>query len=141
PGDTDPDSVVPGIFGPTHLPSLFRDDYTENSNDSFWLSNPHQPLTGYARIIGNVDAPRSLRTRNGLTMIERRLHGQDGRKGKGFSRGDLQWVDFNDRQYAGVLWRDQLVQMCQDDGTEPSTGGPPVDVSAACPVLAKYNNT
>ena len=30
---TDPDAVEPGIFGPSHLPSLFRDDYVTNSND------------------------------------------------------------------------------------------------------------
>jgi len=46
---------------------------------------------------------------------------------------------FNDRQYAGVLWRDQLAEMCKQDGTEPSSDGP-VDVSSACPVLAAYNN-
>jgi acyl-homoserine-lactone acylase len=72
-------------------------------------------------------------------MIERRLHGQDGRKGKGFSLRDLTWMVFNDRQYAGVLWKTQLVGMCNADGTEPSLAGT-VDVSAACPVLAKYNN-
>jgi acyl-homoserine-lactone acylase len=135
----DADAAVPGIFGPKHLPSLFRRDYTENSNDSYWLSNPHHPLTGFARIIGNEDAPRSLRTRNGLTMIERRLHGKDGRKGSGFALKDMTWMVFNDRQYAGVLWKAALVDMCKSDGTEPSENGP-VDVSAACPVLAKFDN-
>jgi acyl-homoserine-lactone acylase len=136
----DPDAVAPGIFGPKHLPSLFRDDYTENSNDSYWLSNPHHPLTGFDRIIGNENAARSLRTRNGLRMIERRLHGRDERKGRGFSLTDMTWMVFNDRQYAGALWKKQLVAMCREDGTEPSSSGPPVDVSAACPVLARYNN-
>ena len=44
--DTDPDAVVPGIFGPAAIPRLFRRDYVENGNDSHWLSNPEQPLTG-----------------------------------------------------------------------------------------------
>ena len=44
---TDRDAVVPGIFGPSRLPVLTRTDYVENSNDSAWLSNPHQPITGY----------------------------------------------------------------------------------------------
>ncbi|MFL5780193.1 MAG: penicillin acylase family protein [Thermoleophilaceae bacterium] len=135
----DKDAVVPGIFGPKHLPSLFRRDYTENSNDSYWLSNPHHPLTGFARIIGDEDSPRSLRTRNGLTMIERRLHGKDGRKGKGFALKDMTWMVFNDRQYAGVMWKAALVDMCKSDGSEPSDAGT-VDVSAACPVLAKFDN-
>ncbi|MEX0834879.1 MAG: penicillin acylase family protein, partial [Nitriliruptor sp.] len=49
--DTDPDAVVPGIFGPDNLPWLTRDDYVHNGNDSHWLSNPEQPLTGFDRII------------------------------------------------------------------------------------------
>ncbi|MEA2375890.1 MAG: acyl-homoserine-lactone acylase [Thermoleophilaceae bacterium] len=137
--DKDPDAVAPGIFGPSHEPSLFRDDYVENSNDSYWLSNPHQPLTGFARMIGDEGTPRALRTRNGLTMIEARLAGKDGRKGNKFSLKDMTWMVFNDHQYAGHLWRDQLVDMCKSDGTEPSTGAGTVDVSAACPVLASYN--
>ena len=46
---------------------------------------------------------------------------------------------FNDENYAGELWHDQLVSMCEADGTEPSTGGGSVDVSAACPVLKKFD--
>jgi acyl-homoserine-lactone acylase len=138
--DNDADAVAPGIFGPSHEPSLFRDDYVENSNDSYWLSNPHHPLEGFARMIGDERATRSLRTRNGLDMIERRLAGKDGRPGRGFSLSDMTWMVFNDRQYAGVLWRDQLVDMCKSDGTEPSAGGT-VDVSAACPVLASFDLT
>lgn len=137
--DNDPDAAVPGIFGPHHEPSLFRSDFTENSNDSFWLSNPHHPLRGFAKIIGSVDTPRSLRTRNGLTMIERRLAGKDGRRGKGFSLGDMQWMVFNDENYAGRMWRAPLVAMCESDGSEPSTGAGTVDVHAACPVLKKYD--
>ena len=51
--DTDPDAVVPGIFGPSEIPRLFRRDYVENGNDSHWLSNPEEPLTGYDRVIGD----------------------------------------------------------------------------------------
>ncbi|MEJ7715638.1 MAG: hypothetical protein WKF40_08040 [Thermoleophilaceae bacterium] len=53
---TDPSAIEPGIFGPKeHLPSLFRNDYVANSNDSYWLSNPEQPLTGFPLIIGDED--------------------------------------------------------------------------------------
>ena len=52
--------------GPSNLPKLFRDDYVTNSNDSYWLSNPEQPLTGFDRIIGDERTERSLRTRSGL---------------------------------------------------------------------------
>ena len=42
--ENDPDAAVPGIFGPGHEPYLLRNDYVTNSNDSFWLANPHQRL-------------------------------------------------------------------------------------------------
>ena len=39
---------------------------SRNSNDSYWLSNPEQPLEGFDRIIGDERTERSLRTRSGL---------------------------------------------------------------------------
>ena len=69
---TDPDALAPGIFGPSKMPSLIRADYVTNSNDSYWLSNPKQPLEGFARIIGDERTERSLRTRIGLLIWPRR---------------------------------------------------------------------
>ena len=60
------------FFPPNKLPFLERSDYVTNSNDSYWLSNPKHPLHGFARIIGDERTPRSLRTRSGLTMTEKR---------------------------------------------------------------------
>jgi acyl-homoserine-lactone acylase len=136
----DPDAAAPGIFGPSNEPSLFRDDYVTNSNDSYWLSNPNQPLEGYARIIGDERAPRSLRTRLGLRIVQQRLDGSDGAGGTGFTRQQLQDAVFNNRQYAGELWRDQLVSLCESapGGFLLGSSGP-VDVSAACPVLAAWD--
>jgi acyl-homoserine-lactone acylase len=138
--DSDPDAVAPGIFGPSHLPSLTRDDYVTNSNDSYWLSNPAHPLEGYARIIGDERTPRTLRTRLGLRIVQQRLDGSDGLPGDRFTRQQLQDAVFNDRQYAGELWRDQLVQLCDSapGGYLLGSSGP-VDVSEACPVLAKWD--
>ncbi len=137
---TDPDSVAPGIFGPSNEPSHIRDDYTSNMNDSYWLSNPEAPLEGFDRIIGDERAPRALRTRLGLKIIEQRLDGSDGLPGNRFSRQQLQDAVFNNRQYAGEIWRDPLVTLCR---TAPlgfligSTG--PVEVGSACPVLENWD--
>src|SRR4051794_499131 len=136
--DNDPDAVEPGIFGPSHLPTLFRDDYVENSNDSYWLSNPEQPLTGFAKIIGDEDTERALRTRSGLTMIQKRLAGTDGKPGNRFTLQQLQDLVFSNEQYAGQLWRDELVDLCNTAGTLPGSNGP-VDVRDACPVLADWD--
>jgi acyl-homoserine-lactone acylase len=138
--DNDPDAAAPGIFGPSHLPSLIRDDYVTNSNDSYWLSNPAHPLEGYARIIGDERTPRTLRTRLGLRIVQQRLDGSDGLPGDTFTRQQLQDAVFNDRQYAGELWRDQLVQLCDSPpGGHLMGSSGPVDVSEACPVLAAWD--
>jgi acyl-homoserine-lactone acylase len=133
--DTDPDAVEPGLFGPSHLPHLFRKDYVTNSNDSYWLSNPHQPLEGFARIIGDERTARSLRTRIGLIMTQDQVdHG-------GFTRQSMQDMVFSDRQYAGELARDGLVSMCRSmpGGMAPTSSGPPVAVGRACDILANWN--
>ena len=138
---SDPDAVAPGIFGPSHLPRLFRTDYVENSNDSYWLSNPRQPLEGFARIIGDERTARTLRTRVGLTMIEQRLQGTDvyGTTPK-FTRQNLQDVVFSDRQFGAELARDATVAMCRafPGGLAPSAGGP-VAVGSACDALAAWD--
>jgi acyl-homoserine-lactone acylase len=137
---SDPDSLQPGTFGGREQPVLIRHDYVTNSNDSYWLSNPHQPLTGFPRIQGDEGTARSTRTRLGLTMVEQRLAGTDGMPGRGFTRQLMQDMVFNDRQYAGELTRDDLVAMCRSfpGGIAPSSSGP-VDVSAACDVLASWD--
>lgn len=129
--DTDPDSVVDGILGASRIPRLFRDDYVTNGNDSHWLSNPEQPLEGYERVIGDERTQRSLRTRLGLLMVEQRIAGSDGRRGDGFSLRRLARVALDNRQYAGELWRDELVAMCDQSSS--------AEVLAACPVLAGWS--
>ena len=148
--DTDPDAPAPGIFGPSHLPDLERSDYVTNSNDSYWLSNPNEPLTGYARIIGDEATARSLRTRLGLRIVADRLAGTDAYAGepgtpvKTWNADLLHRAVFNDRQYAGELTRDDAVTMCRSfpGGMAPSSSGP-VSVTQdgvnACDVLAGWD--
>jgi acyl-homoserine-lactone acylase len=135
---TDPDAVEPGIFGPGNLPKLFRGDYVTNSNDSYWLSNPEEPLEGFDRIIGDERTERSLRTRSGLVQVEQRLGGFDGWSGDKYTLQQLQDTVFQNRQYAGELWRDELATFCEATPTMTGTGGP-VDVSEACPVLRAWD--
>jgi acyl-homoserine-lactone acylase len=135
---TDPDAVEPGIFGPGNLPKMFRSDYVTNSNDSYWLSNPEQPLEGFDRIIGDERTERSLRTRSGLVQVEERLAGSDGWTGDRYTLQQLQDTVFENRQYAGELWRDELADFCEATPVMTGTGGP-VNVSEACPVLRAWD--
>jgi acyl-homoserine-lactone acylase len=122
------------------MPALYRSDYVTNSNDSYWLTNPQQPLTGFARIIGDEATPRSLRTRIGLIMTAARINGSDHRGRAGFTRQDMQDMVFSDRQYAGELTRDALVGMCRSfGGTAPTSSGAPQPIGDACDVLARWD--
>jgi acyl-homoserine-lactone acylase len=138
---TDKSAVEPGLFGASHLPHLSRSDYVTNSNDSYWLSNPHQPLTGYARIVGDTGTPRSLRTRIGLIMTQSRVSGTDGLGPRGFTVKSMENMVFSDRQYAGELWRRPLVALCRSlsGGLAPTSSGAPVALGDACGVLARWD--
>jgi acyl-homoserine-lactone acylase len=133
-----PGAAAPGILPPALEPSLTRDDYVTNSNDSYWLSNPSHPLEGFSRIIGDERTARSPRTRLGLRIVQQRLDGSDGSAGSGFTPTQLMDAVFNDRQYLGELWRDQLVSLCRSHPVLTGANGP-VNVSAACDVLARWD--
>ncbi len=128
------DTPVPGILSAANLPTLSRDDYVLNANDSHWVNNPHQPLEGFDLIIGDERTPRSQRTREGLVKVEQRLSGADGLPGKRFTLEQLESITMNDRVRSGVLWRDSLVTLCRK---MPAQKGLP----EACDVLAKWDLT
>jgi acyl-homoserine-lactone acylase len=130
----DADAVQPGTFGPDNMPHLFRDDYVTNSNDSYWLSNPAEPLEGFNKIIGDERTQRALRTRSGLVMVREQLTG-----GGTFTRQDLQDMVFDNRQYFGELVRNQLADYCDGHPILLTQNLEPVVVSAACPVLRAWD--
>jgi acyl-homoserine-lactone acylase len=110
---SDADAPIEGIFGAGNLPTLSRDDYTANMNDSYWLTNPREPITGYDRIIGDEETERTLRTRIGLTNLEDRLT-SDGEL-EPFTTETVTDIAFDNRQYAAELAYegDALVGMCE----------------------------
>lgn len=135
---TDPDAPAPGIFGPSNLPTLVRDDHVSNMNDSHWLTHPDEPLTGFAAIIGAEETERSLRTRLGLLHLQRRLDGSDGLPGTGFNLDNLQEIVLASHIYSGELARDAVVDTLCPLGTVLTTSGP-VDVAEACGVLGNWD--
>jgi acyl-homoserine-lactone acylase len=141
---TDPDSAVPGIFGPAEEPSLMTSDFAENSNDSYWLANPAHPLTGYATIIGGSSPPGTdigLRARSALAMVMERISGTDGLGPPGFTFQDMKNLMFSDIQYGASLIKPQLVAMCRSfpGGLAPTSTGSTIPVGDSCNVLAAWN--
>jgi acyl-homoserine-lactone acylase len=64
-------SIQPGAMPADRQPHLLREDYVANMNDSYWLSNVSQPLTGFASIFGGEGDALGMRGRLGhLIAIE-----------------------------------------------------------------------
>lgn len=134
---SDADAVQPGVFGPAKAPTLQGAPYAENSNDSAWLANADQPLTGYERIWGNVGTPRSLRTRGAVEDVSAMAS-----RG-GLTVADLQEQQFANRAPAGDLAAADAAKACAalPGGKATAGDGAAVDVSAACGVLAAWDHT
>ena len=129
----DRDALVPGTFGPRRMPVLTRGDYVENSNDSPWLSNPHQPITGYPRIMGDIGTERDGRTRMGITAVEEQL----GR----FTRRSMQDLLFTNRSWAGEQAAADVAALCAafPNGQAPTSDGGTVPVGEACTALSTWD--
>lgn len=138
--NTDEDSAIPGVLGASKQAVLIRSDYVTNSNDSYWLSNPEQPLSGIPEVQGNSRSERTLRTRSGLTMVQQRIDGSDGLNGKGFDIDSLSERMLGNQHYAGQILRDDLVTLCSEN-PQVLLGDKKIDVSQACQVLAKWDLT
>ncbi|MFF9147446.1 penicillin acylase family protein [Streptomyces sp. NPDC014861] len=136
----DPNAVAPGLLDPRKQPRLIRDDFVGNANDSAWLANPDQPLT-FPRVMGDTQAPRSLRTQELILTARKRIDGTDGLPGRGFTPETMGQLLFADNSRAADLALDATVAMCKSvpfglilvDGTL-------VNVSEACPILAAWKS-
>lgn len=136
--DTDEDAPRPGIFGASNLPKIQRDDWVHNCNDSHWLTNPAEPLEGYAGIIGPERSARSLRTRLCIQQITKRLDGSDGRPGNRFDIPTLQDVVLSSQILSAQMERDTVVNtLCRLPVLVGSSG--PVNVTAACEALKNWD--
>ncbi len=110
---TDPDSSAPGVFGASKTPHLFRTDYVSQSNDSHWLTNPKQPLAGFSPLFGDEGTARSIRTRHGIDIVEKRVAGKDGLGAPKFDLATLQGALYQNRNMGGEMVRDDLVKACK----------------------------
>ena len=144
------DSVQPQTLPVAHMPSLLRRDYVGNFNGSFWLANPAEPLTGYARVIGASDTAQSLRTRLGHT-IAAQLQADPA----GVSAGALQRVALDSRSMSAILFKQPVLdRLCTTDSATTTSvpASAPLadgsqgsanagDLQQACTVLAAWNDT
>lgn len=141
--NTDPTAAAPGILGPADVPDLIRSDYVTNHNDSAWLTNPAQPLTGFPQVTSVSlqfqdrffeNRERTLRTRSGLLRVEEAITA-----GEPLTLDHLEQITLENRNHAGELLRDDLVTICEAAPTVSLPDGSEVDVTEACGVLAAWD--
>lgn len=130
-----------GIFSARSEPHVFRQDYVENSNDSFWLANPSHPLTGFSPIIGLSGTVQGLRTRIGDLMIAARVKGTDGLGPAKFTIPTLQRMWQGDRSEQAALVLKDLVTYCKAHPIQAASNGQVVNLAPACTALSGYNGT
>ncbi|MFV8752141.1 penicillin acylase family protein [Nannocystaceae bacterium ST9] len=135
----DPGARSPGLVAPANMPALERDDYIFNANDSYWMTNPEQLLTGYSPLHGFAETGRSVRTRmNAVTLAEidagMGFAGADGK----LDLDELSAAALSNRGYTGELLRDQVVDRCEGVGVW-EVDGVMVDIAEACDVLAGWD--
>ena len=126
-----------GLFGFASLPSFFTRDYAANSNDSYWLSNPDQPLEGFPTsmgFVGHEGKQQNLRTQINHAMVAQRLAGTDGFDASpGFTLASLQQLMYANRVFAAELVLDDVLTLCD------SVGDDQTDVQRGCEVLANWD--
>ena len=122
----DPRSAVPGNLPADEMPRATSTRYFTNSNDSYWLSNPDEPLEGYLPTIGSEQTPRSLRTRAGLVFLGEQLeeHGK-------LQPDAIQELLFSHRHFGAELLLDDVLAICEGDAT----------LAAGCGVLQDWDRT
>jgi acyl-homoserine-lactone acylase len=107
------DAGVPaGISAPGKGPWALRNDYVGNSNDSYWLNNPHALLTGpapwgYSPMYGKRDIEQMLRTRLGFLQMEERIA-----QHRPFQMEDVQGLMFSNRVHAAELFLPDFLPHC-----------------------------
>ena len=124
-----------GLFGPSSLPQIRTFDYVGNSNNSYWLSDANNPLTGFPTTMGPVGhegLQQFLRTRIGHIAVEERRQATDGiSETPLFDLATVKDYMYNNRVYGAEITMADVQTICADPAA--------VDVQDACQVLAAWD--
>jgi acyl-homoserine-lactone acylase len=136
-----------GLVPFSQRPKLRRDDFVQNSNLSYWATNPNHLMTGYSPLFGPAPSQLTPRTRMGLTMLAHptdpglssvKPAGSDGK----FSAKDLINMFYSNRAYMAETLLPGLRHRCRMIGTRPVNvpkGGGSRSVTKGCSALENWN--
>lgn len=119
----DPRAAQPGIFPAQLQPHLSRGDFVQHANDSAWLVNPAQPLTGFSPLVSRERTVLGPRTRFALTRLA-----QPGKLGA----EDLKKMVMDDQVYLADVLLPDLLKWC-------AGGGDDARLKGVCDALAKWD--
>ncbi|MFC4699153.1 acylase [Glaciecola siphonariae] len=120
-------------------------DYVQNSNDSFWLTNLENPITGVNPLYGKVGNEQSLRSRMAHVLLNDAA-GSDGK----FSPSEVEEALLNNRSFLADAVLPDLLQLCQanresvvvlDSGEQVSNLGQACDALSAWDGLMNADST
>lgn len=143
---SDARAVQPGAMPAGAMPSLLREDYVANMNDSYWLSNPRQPLEGFATVLGGERRALSLRGRMGH-QIAAELMRETPTSAQALA-ARVQSAVLTPRAYSAEKFKAELLAQACAQGMValPETGDTKagaharqVDVAPACRVLHRWS--
>ncbi len=154
----DPDAPWPGVLPYDDLPTIERQDYVVNANDSYWLPNADATIDGdYSILQGEAGTERSVRTLENLAVVsDTSAEGPSGEDAK-FDLDELTAAALLDAAYTETQWRDGVVARCEaatapvahpeiagaagSDGAAGSVYVPAgsVDLTEACGVLDAWD--
>lgn len=131
---TDPDAPEgSNLYSAGQLPQILTHNYVGNSNNSYWLSDANNPLTGFPTImgpLGHEGNQQFLRTRIGHILVAEKQTSDTPL----FTTDDVKELMYNNRVYGAELVLDDVLDICA------SVSSPPADFpAAACAALAQWD--
>ena len=134
-----PETPIPSTTPFEQRPLIESEFYVFNANDSYWLSDPKKPTTGYSPLYGATETPRSVRTRMNIHLLEGldgfNFSGEDGL----FSVSEIQAALMDNSGLTAHLLKDELVERCKQSPIV-YISDISVELLPACTILSEWDN-
>ncbi|AWL13131.1 Acyl-homoserine-lactone acylase [Saliniradius amylolyticus] len=113
-------------------PQLERTDFVQNSNNSYWLSNPAAPLE-LSPLFGPTGVEQSYRSRMGQKLLAEK---------ETLAKDDLVAALTDNRNFLGEELLEPLLAACTAQGVQPVlVGDELVSIKPACDALVLWDGT
>ncbi|PWB84631.1 MAG: hypothetical protein C3F11_00290 [Methylocystaceae bacterium] len=129
-----------GVFPGDRLPILRRDDFVINSNDTAWLANPSQPLTGFSPLVSRENVELGGRARYVLDWLRRRSD-VGSPAGQRLGPDDVESLLMRDDVYSASLVMSDLLTLCPKNSETRAEDTETKDLASVCETLRAWDQT